>query len=142
VTEHATAAVTHDDGVQNGPFASWLSYRIPAPLGGLLVTLLALASFGVWVWSLVVTWLGHIEWGLPFFQVTVAALLVVGVAVYAYKTLAWLLPLVVSAFWIWVSMVPFIPIAQVIFQTLTVTALMAAVVFAIQGAVNAAKPRF
>ncbi|WP_298229671.1 hypothetical protein [Gryllotalpicola sp.] len=142
MTEHATPTVTHDDGVQSQGLSQLLARRIPAGLGAVLVTLLAIASFLVWVWSLVVTWISHIEWGLPFFQVTVAALLVVGVAFYAYKTLAWLLPLIVSAFWIWVSVVPFQPIFQVLFQTITVTALIAAAVFAVQAAAEAEKARF
>jgi len=143
VTEHAsTPAVTHEDGDQNSSFVRLLSTRIPAGLGAALVTILIALVAVAWVWSLVVTWNGHTSWFLPLFQTTVAGLLVVGVAFYGYKTLAWLLPLLVSALWIWVSVEPLLPVWQTVLQAGTVSLLIAATVFAVVGVQKSEEPRF
>lgn len=143
VTEHATTpAVTHEDGDQNGSFIRLLSTRIPAGLGGALVALLTLLIAVAWVWSLVVTWIGHTSWFLPLFPTTVAGALVLGAAVYGRKTLAWLLPLLVSALWVWVSVEPLQPAWNVVLQAVTVALLVAATVIAVVAAQKSEEPRF
>ncbi|GAA4157343.1 hypothetical protein GCM10022286_08880 [Gryllotalpicola daejeonensis] len=138
----ASPAVTHDDGVQNQSFVGFLARRIPSALGGLLVTLLALLVFLFWVYTLVVTWIGHGDLSTPLFQTTVAAVLVVGVAFFARKTLGWLGLLIIAAAWCILSGLPLIPIVQVIVQAVLVTLMVAAAVFAVVAAEQAEKPRF
>lgn len=138
----ASPAVTHDDGVQNQSFVAGLGRRIPSALGGLLVTLLALLVFLFWVYTLVVTWIGRGELSAPLFQVTVAAVLVVGVAFFARKTLGWLALLVIAAVWCVISDLPLIAIVQVLLQALLVTLMAAAAVFAVVAAEQAERPRF
>ena len=138
----AHITVTHDDGVQNGAFIGFLGRRIPAGLGATVVTLLALLIAVTWVWSLVATWTNNGDAFLPLFPVTVAGGLVLGAAFYGYKTLAWLFPLVVSAFWVWVSMTHLTPQWQVVLQTITVTATLFATVWAVTAAHKAEQPRF
>lgn len=138
----ASPAVTHDDGVQNHTFVRGLARRIPTALGGAVVSLLAVLVFLFWAYTLVVTWIGHGELSTPFFQTTVAALLVVGVAFYARKTLAWLGLLVLAAAWCVVSILPLVPIWQVILQAGLVALMAASAVFAVVAAEQAEKPRF
>jgi hypothetical protein len=143
VTVNAAApAVTHDDGVQNQSFVGGLARRIPSAVGGAIVTLLAVLAFLFWVYTLVVTWIGRGELSAPLFQVTVAALLVVGVAFYARKTLGWLGLLVLAAAWCVVSALPLISIVQVLLQAVLVALMAAAAVFAVVAAEQAEKPRF
>ncbi|AYG02263.1 hypothetical protein [Gryllotalpicola protaetiae] len=138
----ATPAVTHDDGVQNQSFVGFLARRVPSALGAGLVTLLAVLTFLFWAYTLVVTWIGHGELSTPLFQTTVAALLVVGVAFFARKTLGWLGLFVLAAAWCVVSILPLVAIAQVVLQAALVALMAAAAVFAVVAAEQAEKPRF
>ncbi len=142
MTVNATPAVTHEDGVQNTPFVQGLARRVPTALGGLLFTALAGLSFLYWVYCLVVTWIGHDNWGTPLFQTSVAVGLVVTVAFVARKTLAWLPVLVIAAAWCVLSGLPLIPIVQVIVQAAAVALMMAATVFATVAAQQSEKPRW
>ncbi|HEY0248804.1 MAG TPA: hypothetical protein VGC45_11150 [Gryllotalpicola sp.] len=142
MTVNATPAVSHEDGVQNSSFVQGLARRIPTPLGGLLVTLLAVLAFLYWAYCLVVTWIGHGSWGTPLFQTTVAALLVVSVAFVARKTLAWLPLLVLAAAWSFFSGLPLLPIVQVIVQAAAVALMLASAVFATVAAQQSEKPRW
>ncbi|WP_022881177.1 hypothetical protein [Gryllotalpicola ginsengisoli] len=142
MTEHAIPAVTHEDGEQNSPLIRFFAARIPAALGALIVTVLVILLFLVWAWSLVATWSSHPGWGLPLFQVTVAALLVGTVAVFTRRTFAWVLPLIAAALWVLFSDLPLVPIAQVILQAVTVTLMAWTSVVALTAAAYAEKPRF
>jgi hypothetical protein len=138
----ASPAVTHDDGVQNQSFVRGLARRIPSGLGALIVTVLTLLVFVFWVYTLVVTWIGRSELSTPLFQTTVAAILVVGVAFYARKTLGWLVLLVLAAAWCVLSGLPLVPLAMVIVQAVLVTLVVAAAVFSVVAAEQAERPRF
>ena len=138
----ASPAVTHDDGVQNHTFVRGLARRIPSALGGAIVSLLAVLVFLFWAYTLVVVWIGHGELSTPLFQTTIAALLVVGVAWFARRTLAWLGLFVLAAAWCVVSILPLVAIAQVILQAGLIALMAAAAVFAVVAAEQAEKPRF
>ena len=142
MTVNAAPAVSHDDGIQNRPFINGLARRIPSALGGLLVSVLAVLVFLYWAYCLVVTWIGHASLGTPLFQTTAAAMLVVGVAFYARKTLSWLALLVLAAVWCILSGLPLVPIAQVAVQAVVVALMMAAAVVATVAADQAERPRF
>ena len=142
MTVNAAPAVSHDDGVQNSSFVSGLARRIPSALGGLIVTVLAVLVFAYWAYCLVVTWIGHASLGTPLFQTTAAAMLVVGVAFFARRTLSWLGLLVIAAAWCVLSGVPFIPIVQVIVQAVIVTLMFAAAVVSTVAADKAEQARF
>lgn len=139
---NAAPAVSHDDGVQNQSFVNGLARRIPSAVGGLIVSVLTVLVALYWVYCLVVTWIGHGDLGTPLFQTTVAGALVVGVAVFARKTLAWLGLLVLAALWCVLSALPLLPLAQVIVQAVVVALMAAASVFAVTAADQAEKPRF
>ena len=138
----ASPAVTHDDGVQNQSFVGGLARRIPSALGGLIVTVLGLLAFLFWVYTLVVTWIGHSELSTPLFQTTVAVVLVGGVAFYARNTLGWLGLLVLAAAWCVLSALPLLPVIQVLVQAAAVALMAAAAVFAVVAAEQAERPRF
>lgn len=142
MTVNAAPAVSHDDGVQNSSFINGLARRIPSALGGLIVTVLAVLVFVYWVYCLVVTWIGHASLGTPLFQTSVAAMLVVGVAFFARKTLSWLGLLVLAAAWCFLSGLPLIPVVQVIVQTVVVTLMFAAAVVSTVAADQAERARF
>jgi hypothetical protein len=142
VTVNAAPAVSHEDGVQNSPFVKRIGSRIHSALGAAVVTLLALLVALYWLYCLVVTWIGRGELGTPLFQTTAAAILVIGVAFYARRTLAWLGVLVIAAVWCILSGLPLLPIAQVIAQAACVALLIAAAVFAVVAAEQAERPRF
>jgi len=138
----ASPAVTHDDGVQNQSFVRGLGRRIPSGLGALIVTFVGLLVFLFWAYTLVVTWIGHGELSTPLFQTTVSAVLVIGVAFFARKTLGWLILLVVAAAWCIVSGLPLVAVAQVILQAVLVALLAVAAVFSVVAAEQAERPRF
>lgn len=142
MTVNAAPAVSHDDGVQNSPFIAGLARRIPSALGGAVVTLLAVLVFLYWAYCLVVTWIGHASLGTPLFQTTASAMLVVGVAWFARRTLSWLGLLVIAAAWCVLSGLPLVPIAQVAVQAVIVTLMFAAAVVSTVAADQAEKARF
>jgi FtsH-binding integral membrane protein len=138
----ASPAVTHDDGVQNHTFVRGLARRIPTALGAALVGLVSVLVVLFWLYTLVVTWIGHGNLSTPFFQTTVAAVLVIGVAAFARKTLGWLGLLVIAAAWCILSGLPLLPIVQVLVQAVLVALMVAAAVFAVVAAEQAERPRF
>ncbi|MCL2514312.1 MAG: hypothetical protein FWD85_03175 [Microbacteriaceae bacterium] len=142
MTVNAAPAVSHEDGVQNSPFVAGLARRIPAPLGAALVGVVSVLLALFWLYTLVVTWINHSDLSTPFFQTTVVVAVVIGVAAYARKTLAWLPVLVVGAAWAILSIVPFLPVVMVIVQAAVVAIFVATAVFAVVSAEQAEKPRW
>jgi uncharacterized membrane protein len=63
--------------------------------------------------------------------VIVVGTVVGGVAMYARTTFSYVIALLAAAAWLIVSAVPFVPIVQLILQTLTVTLMLYGVVVAI-----------
>ena len=78
MTVNAAPAVSHEDGDQNSPFVAGLARRIPAPLGATIVGLVSTLLVLFWLYTLVVTWIGHSDLSTPLFQTTVVVGLVIG----------------------------------------------------------------
>jgi hypothetical protein len=119
-----------------------LSATIPPALGNLLVTVIVLVSLVIGVWSLVATWTGNADSFLPLFQVTVAATVVCANAVYARRTFSYVITLIGAILWLWVSVAPLQPFFQVLFQALTVTIMIAGVVYSTAAVRLSKQPRF
>jgi hypothetical protein len=132
--------VVEDDEV--GGLVRSLSAELPTPVGNLLVTLVVLASLVFGIWSLVATWTYQPQNALPLFQVSVAATVVALNAIYARRTFSYVITLIGAILWLWVSVTPFLPFFQVVLQAVTVTIMLAGVVFSLAAVALSKKPRF
>jgi len=142
VTVNAAPAVSHEDGDQNSSLVAGLARRIPTPLGATIVGLISTLLVLFWLYTLVVTWIGHSDLSTPLFQTTVVVGLVIGVAAYARKTLAWVPVLVIGAAWAILSNLPFVAIVHVLVHAVAVALLIASAVYATVAAEHAEKPRW
>jgi hypothetical protein len=137
--EHQREVVGSDE---HGTLVRSLSTTLPSALGNLLATLVVLVSLVIGVWSLVATWTGNADSFLPFFQVTVAATVVSLNALYARRTFSYVITLIGAILWLWVSVTPFTPFFQVVLQAITVTIMLAGVVFSAAAVRLSKQPRF
>jgi hypothetical protein len=124
----STADLSTDD---EDPIVRALARELPGRLGDALATLVVLVTLALLVWSLIVTWMGLSQYGPSLFNVVVVGTVVGGVALYARTTFSYVIALLAAAAWLIVSAVPFVPIVQLILQTLTVTLMLYGVVVAI-----------
>jgi hypothetical protein len=124
----STADLSTDD---EDPIVRALARELPGRLGDALATLVVLVTLALFVWSLIVTWMGLSQYGPSLFNVVVVGTVVGGVALYARTTFSYVIALLAAAAWLIVSAVPFVPIVQLILQTLTVTLMLYGVVVAI-----------
>ncbi|WP_158864762.1 hypothetical protein [Leifsonia sp. AG29] len=127
---------------EHGSLVRSLSTTIPTMVGNPLVTVIVLVSLVLGVWSLVATWTGNAGSFLPLFQVTVAATVVCLNALYARRTFSYVITLIGAILWLWVSVTPFVPFLQVLLQALTVTIMVAGVVFSTAAVRLSKQPRF
>lgn len=141
IAESTTASAPVADDEHGGLVRS-LSATLPKALGNLLATLVVLVSLALGVWSLVATWSGQPDTALPLFQVTVVGTVISLNAIYARRTFSYVLTLIGAVLWIWVSVTPFLPIWQVVLQAVTVTVMLAGVVFSTAAVAVSKKPRF
>ncbi len=132
--------VVEDDEV--GGLVRSLSAELPSALGNLLATIVVLATLVFGIWSLIATWTYQPQNALPLFQVSVAATVVALNALYARRTFSYVITLIGAILWLWVSVTPFLPFFQVVLQAVTVTIMLAGVVFSLAAVQLSKKPRF
>ncbi|MFF1878796.1 hypothetical protein [Leifsonia sp. NPDC058230] len=142
MTTTASDTTTTELDDEHGTLIRSLSAVLPTALGNLLATIVVLVSLVLGVWSLVATWTGHPEDALPLFQVSVAATVVALNALYARRTFSYVITLIGAVLWLWVSVTPFEPFWQVLLQGVTVTIMLAGVVFSMSAVQLSKKPRF
>lgn len=147
MSTHLTAQTTPaaDETVvddENGGLVRSLSATLPVALGNLIATVVVLVAIVLGIWSLVATWSGNPGAGLPFFQMVVAGTVVSLNALYARRTFSYVITLIGAILWLWVSVTPFLPFWQVLLQALTVTIMLAGVVFSTAAVALSKKPRF
>lgn len=140
IASHQPAQPVEDD--EEGGLVKSLSAELPPALGNLLATIVVLASLVFGIWSLVATWSGHPDDALPLFQVAVASTVVSLNALYARRTFSYVITLIGAILWLWVSVTPFVPFFQVLLQAVTVTIMLAGVVFSLAAVQLSKKPRF
>lgn len=102
------------------PIVRALARELPGKLGDLVATLVVLITLGLALWSLIVTWMGLSQYGPSLFNTIVVGTVVGGVAIYARKTFSYVIAIIGAAAWLIVSVVPFVPIVQLILQIVTV----------------------
>ncbi len=100
-------------------------------MGDAIATLVVVLTLALGVWSLIITWTGHSANGPSLFNAFAVGTLVGGVAVYARKTFSYVIAIIGAIAWLVVSVLPFIPIVQLILQTATVTLMAYGVIVAI-----------
>ena len=127
---------------ENGGLVRSLSATLPKALGNLIATLVVLVTLVLGIWSLVATWSGNPGAALPFFQMVVAGTVVSLNAIYARRTFSYVITLIGAILWLWVSVTPFQPYWMVLLQSLTVTLMLAGVVFSTAAVALSKKPRF
>ncbi len=140
IASHQPAEPIEPD--EEGSLVRSLSAELPSALGNLLATLVVLASLFFGIWSLVATWTHNPDSALPFFQVVVAASVVSLNALYARRTFSYVITLIGAVLWLWVSVTPFLPLFQVLFQAVTITIMLVGVVFSLAAVQLSKKPRF
>ncbi len=133
---------TADLDDERGGLVRSLSAVLPGAVGTLIAGLVVLVSLVLFVWSLVATWTGHAGDALPLFQVWVAGTVVSLNALYARHTFSYVITLIGAILWLWVSVTPFLPFLQVLFQGLTVTIMIFGVVVSTAAVAESKRPRF
>jgi hypothetical protein len=144
VTTHIIAEPRTENEIddEHGGLVRSLSATVPPMLGNLLATLVVLVTLVLGIISLVATWSGNAEAFLPLFQMTVAGTVVSLNALYARRTFSYVITLIGAILWLWVSVTPFLPVFQVVLQAVTVTIMLAGVVFSLAAVTLSTKPRF
>ena len=142
MTTTAPASTTTDLDDEHGTLVRSLSAVVPSALGNLLATLVVLVTLVFGVWSLIATWSGNPGAGLPLFQVVIAGTVVALNALYARGTFSYVITLIGAVLWLWVSVTPFLPFWQVLLQGVTVTIMLAGVVYSLAAVEQSKKPRF
>ncbi|WP_431277522.1 hypothetical protein [Leifsonia poae] len=142
MTTTASASTTTDVDDEHGSLIRSLSAVLPKAVGNLLATLVVLVTLVLGVWSLVATWTGNADDALPLFQVVIAGTVVSLNALYARRTFSYVITLIGAILWLWVSVTPFVPFFQVLLQAVTVTIMLAGVVFSLSAVQLSKKPRF
>ncbi|HEV7184553.1 MAG TPA: hypothetical protein VGN33_08640 [Leifsonia sp.] len=142
MTTTAPASTITELDDEHGPLVRSLSAEVPSALGNLLATLVVLVTLVFGVWSLIATWSGNPDAGLPLFQVAVASTVVALNALYARRTFSYVITLIGAVLWLWVSVTPFLPFWQVLLQGVTVTIMLAGVVYSLAAVEQSKKPRF
>ncbi|WP_374010211.1 hypothetical protein [Leifsonia sp. LS-T14] len=127
---------------EHGTLVRSLSTTLPSALGNLIATLVVLVSLVIGIVSLVATWTGNADSFLPLFQVTVAGTVVSLNALYARRTFSYVITLIGAILWLWVSVTPFAPFFQVLFQAITVVIMLAGVVYSTAAVRLSKQPRF
>lgn len=127
---------------EHGALVRSLSAVLPGVLGPIIATVVVLVSIVLFLWSLVATWSGHADAALPLFQVFVAGTVVSLNALYARHTFSYVITLIGAVLWLWVSVTPFLPFWQVLLQGLTVTIMLAGVVYSTAAVAQSKRPRF
>jgi hypothetical protein len=74
--------------------------------------------------------------------VAVASTVVALNALYARRTFSYVITLIGAVLWLWVSVTPFLPFWQVLLQGVTVTIMLAGVVYSLAAVEQSKKPRF
>jgi hypothetical protein len=128
--------------VSDEPVVRAVGGELPGPLGALFATIVVLVSLGLFVWSLIATWMGHPDAALPLFQVAVAGTVVSLTAIYAHRTLSYVVALIGAAAWLWVSVAPLQPFWELVFQAITVTVMIIGVNIALEAVAFLKRPRF
>lgn len=142
IAEPQTDTVENDIDDEHGGLVRSLSATLPSALGNLLATLVVLVTLVLGVISLVYTWTDNADEFLPLFQLTVAGTVVSLNALYARRTFSYVITLIGAVLWLWVSVTPFTPFWQVVLQAVTVTLMLAGVVFSTAAVALSKKPRF
>lgn len=137
-----TPATQSELATSDEPVVRAVGGELPTALGALFATIVVLVSLGLFIWSLIATWSGSPDSTLPLFQVTVAGFVVSAVAVYARKTLSYVVALIGAAAWLWVSVSPLLPFWQMILQAITVTVMLIGVNIALEAVKFLKRPRF
>jgi len=133
---------TNDLDDEHGALVRSLSAVLPGVIGPIIATLVVIVSLVFFVWSLVATWSGHPDAALPLFQVVVAGTVVSLNALYARYTFSYVITLIGAVLWLWVSVTPFLPFWQVLLQGITVTIMLAGVVYSTAAVAQSKRPRF
>lgn len=128
--------------VSDEPVVRAVGGELPGPLGALFATIVVLVSLGLFIWSLIATWSGSPDSALPLFQVTTAGVVVSLTAIYAHRTLSYVVALIGAAAWLWVSVAPLLPFWEMIFQAITVTVMLLGVNLALEAVKFLKRPRF
>jgi hypothetical protein len=128
--------------ISDEPVVRAVGGELPGPLGALFATIVVLVSLGLFIWSLIATWSGSPDSALPLFQVTTAGVVVSLTAIYAYRTLSYVVALIGAAAWLWVSVAPLLPFWEMIFQAITVTVMLLGVNLALEAVKFLKRPRF
>jgi hypothetical protein len=128
--------------ISDEPVVRALGREIPRSLGGILATIVVLVTIVLVIWSLIATWSGQQQYGLPLFPVMVGGGVVAALAVYGYRTISWIVALVAVACWILVTALPIIPAVEALLQAVTVTAMIAGIVLTLEAVKYLKLPRF
>lgn len=146
MSTHTTAPLTTTDDEpidgEHGKLVRSLSATLPGVLGSVIATIVVLVCLVFLVWSVVATWSGDPGAALPLFQVFVAGTVVSLNAIVARRTFSYVITLIGAVLWLWVSVTPFLPVWQVVFQAATFTIMAAGVVFSLAAVSLSTKPRF
>ena len=137
-----TPATQSELAISDEPVVRAVGGELPRALGALFATIVVLVSLGLFIWSLIATWSGNPGAALPLFQVVVAGTVVSLTAIYAYRTLSYVVALIGAAAWLWVSVVPLLPFWQMLFQAITVTVMIIGVNIALEAVKFLKRPRF
>ena len=135
-------AAQQNPAVSDEPVIRALGREIPRALGGLLAAIVVIVAIGLFVWSLIATWSGQSQDGLPLFPVTIGGGIVATLAVYGRRTFSWVVALVAAACWILVTALPLVPILEVLLQAVTFTAIMVGVTITLEAVKHLKAPRF
>lgn len=123
------------------PIVKALARELPGKLGDAVATLVVLITLGLGVWSLIVTWMGLSQYGPSLFNTVVVGTVVGGIAIYARKTFSYVIAIIGAAAWLIVSVMPFVPIVQLLLQIVTVLIMIIGVNLAV-AAVGYNKKRY
>lgn len=137
-----TPATQSELTVSDEPVVRAVGGELPRALGGLFATIVVLVSLGLFIWSLIATWSESPDSALPLFPVVVAGLLVSIIAVYARRTLSYVVALIGAAAWLWVCVAPLQPFWEMVFQAITVTVMVIGVNIALEAVKFLKRPRF
>ncbi|HEU0256270.1 MAG TPA: hypothetical protein VFQ96_00355 [Microbacteriaceae bacterium] len=124
------------------PVVRGLGREIPRSLGGILAAIVLIVAIGLFVWSLIATWSGQQQDGLPLFPVMIGGGVVTTLAFYGYRTVSWIVALVAVACWILVTALPIIPVVEALLQAVTVTAMVVGINITLEAVKYLKTPRF
>ncbi|MCX7521462.1 hypothetical protein OSC27_04115 [Microbacterium sp. STN6] len=141
-TQTSETHAHQNEPASDEPLIRAVGGELPGPLGPLLATLVVIVSLGLTIWSLIATWSGTPHNGLPLFATFVAGTVVSLTAIYARRTFSYVIALIGAAAWLWISILPLVPIAAGLLQAVSVTVMVIGVVIALEAVKYTKMPRF